>query len=108
MSEPTRTATRKSGARAVNAIAITTSDAFVEALRTFSAKAIALRLKASPRTVEAWKQGKAAPHARHAIAMLNDDELCARLLEAAGRSDLANAQETIAALRKALGKVEGT
>jgi hypothetical protein len=38
--------------------------------------------------------------------MLHDDELCARLLEAAGRGDLAHAQETITALRKALGKVE--
>jgi hypothetical protein len=34
--------------------------------------------------------------------MLNDDELCAKLLEAAGRGDLARSAETIAALKAAL------
>jgi hypothetical protein len=34
--------------------------------------------------------------------MLSDDELCAALLEAAGRRDLAQHQQTIAALKAAL------
>ena len=107
MPDPTQINTKKRGVQRVNAFALTASDTFVEALRHFSAKFIASRLKTSPRTVEAWKQGKATPQARHTVAMLNDDELCARLLAAAGRSDLAHAQETIAALRKALTMVEG-
>lgn len=107
MADPTQPDTHKRGVRRVNALALTATDAFMEALRHYSAKFIAARLKTSPRTVEAWKQGKATPQARHTLAMLNDDELCARLLHAAGRGDLAHAQETITSLRRALGKVNG-
>lgn len=74
-------------------------------LRPFTPKAIASRIGASPKTVENWKDGANGPTWRHAVAMLNDDELCSRLLEAAGRGDLAHAQETITALRTALGMV---
>jgi hypothetical protein len=107
MPDPTQSNTHNRGVRRVNAFALSSTDAFMEALRHYSAKFIAARLKTSPRTVEAWKQGKSTPQGRHTLAMLNDDELCARLLQAAGRGDLAHAQETITALRTALGKVEG-
>ena len=73
-----------------------------EMLRPFTAKALAQRIGASPRTVENWQAGENGPTWKHAVAMLNDDELCARLLEAAGRGDLARHQETIAALKAAL------
>ncbi len=71
-------------------------------LRPYTPKAIAKRIGASPRTVENWKEGENGPTWKHAVAMLNDDELCARLLEAAGRGDLARSAETIAALKAAL------
>lgn len=78
-----------------------------EFFRPYTPKAIAERIGASPRTVDNWRDGENGPTWRHTVAILNDDELCARLLQAAGRSDLAHAQETITALRMALGKVEG-
>jgi hypothetical protein len=107
MVDPTHSNTQKRGERRVTAADFPTpADTIVEALRRYSAKFIATRLKTSQRTVESWKQGKSAPQARHTLAMLNDEELCAQLLKAAGRSDLAHAQETIAALRKALSMVE--
>lgn len=78
-----------------------------DVLRSYTPKAIAQRIGASPRTVDNWRDGENGPTWRHTVAMLNDDELCAKLLEAAGRQDLARAQETITALRTALGKVNG-
>jgi predicted transcriptional regulator len=80
--------------------------AWKRVLASYTPKAIAKRIGASPRTIDNWRDGENGPTWKHTVAMLNDEELCARLLEAAGRSDLANAQETIVALRKALGRVE--
>lgn len=74
-------------------------------LRKFSPRAIAQRIGASPRTVENWKDGANGPTWKHTVAMLNDDELCARLLEAAGRTDLAQEAEIIA-MRKRLAELE--
>lgn len=78
------------------------ADAWREPLRRFAPRAIAKRLGISPRTIENWKEGEHGPTWRHTVAMLRDDELCKALLEAAGRGDLANHQETIAALKRAL------
>lgn len=75
----------------------TLDNPFMDALRHWSAKFVARRIDASPRTVENWRDGRSIPTGRHIIAMLNDDELCARLLEAAGRGDLARTAERIAA-----------
>lgn len=104
--------TRKSsGVRKVSTLAITTHSinaGFAELLRPFSAKEIARRLNLpSARTVENWKEGRTTPQGRHVVAMLTDDDLCARLLELAERGDLARSAETIAKLRAALGAVEG-
>lgn len=90
--------TRKSsGVRNVSTTAFTTfsiSEQFAAMLRPFSAKEIARRLDLpSVRTVENWKEGRTAPQARHVVAMLGDDVLCAKLLEAAGRRDLAKHHE---------------
>lgn len=78
-----------------------------DALRGIASKVVAKIAQTTPRTVENWQAGQNGPTWRATVAMLNDDELCAKLLEAAGRTDLAHAQETITALRTALGKVEG-
>lgn len=73
-----------------------------ESLRGLGAKIIARVAQTTPRTVENWQAGANGPTWRATVAILNDDELCARLLEAAGRADLARHQETIAALKAAL------
>jgi len=99
------------GVRRMNAIALTTFDAnetLAEKLRGFGAKMLARKAGGvSTRTAENWLAGENGPAWKHTVAMLNDDELCARLLEAAGRGDLAKSADTIAKLRAALGAVEG-
>lgn len=111
MPKAAKPTTRKtSGAYPVpNSAAISThsiNEAFADMLQPFSAKEIAQRIcLPSWRTVENWKQRKTSPQAKHVIAMLDDDELCERLLKMAGKGDLAHAGATIAALRTALGKV---
>lgn len=98
--------TRKFRERSVSDIAIGSTYELAarwpDLLRKFSPRAIARRIGASPRTVENWQDGVNGPTWKHTVAMLNDDELCAKLLEAAGRGDLAKHQETIAALKAAL------
>jgi hypothetical protein len=90
----------------MSAIAVTTfaaNESLAEKLRGFGAKVLARRAGgASPRTAENWLSGENGPAWKHTVAMLNDDELCACLLEAAGRGDLARSAETIAALKAAL------
>lgn len=107
MMRSTQSNTQKSGVNKVNAVACRPSmhEVIAQALQGLSAKFIAPKAHASPRTVEGWKQGKSVPHGEHVLAMLSDDQLCARLLKAAGQHDPAHAQETIVALRTALGMV---
>lgn len=96
---------RKTGERSVSDVAIrtlTVNESIGEALRGWSAKFVARRIKTSTRTVEAWRDGKSGPQAKHFVAMLQDEVLCSKLLEAAGRGDLARSAETIAALKRAL------
>lgn len=86
--------TQKIRARCMSSVAIGNTFALAEnwiaVLRSYTPKSIARRIGASPRTVEKWMDGENGPTWRHTVAMLNDDELCARLLEAAGRMDLAH------------------
>lgn len=89
-------------------LSVVTFDApgvFADAFKGLTPKVLAMRLKASARTTEKWLRGDNMPTGAHVIAMLRDDELCARLLKAAGQTDPAHAQETIVALRTALGMV---
>lgn len=81
------------------------NEAIAEMLRPFSVKAIARKLGASPRTVENWREGRTAPQARHMVAMLGDDELCALLLEKVN-PDAAH-QVKVAAAKKRLRELEG-
>jgi len=94
------------GVRLVNAATLSTYDVnetLAAKLRGFGAKMLARRAGGvSTRTAENWLAGENGPAWKHTVAMLNDDELCARLLEAAGRGDLARSAETIAALKRAL------
>lgn len=94
--------TRDRGSK-LNAVAVLVPSLdLVDAFRGLRAKVLAIRLRISPRTTEKWLDGTNAPTWKHTVIMLNDDELCVRLLEAAGRGDLARSAETIAALKAAL------
>lgn len=84
------------------AVPFDANQSLADALRGLKAKLLAMRVKTSSRTTEKWLAGTNAPTWKHTVAMLNDDELCARLLEAAGRGDLARSAETIAHLKAAL------
>lgn len=101
-----REITQKIRERAVSTVAIGNTfelaARWIEVLRPYTPKAIAKRLGVSSRTVEKWQDGANGPTWKHTVAMLNDDELCTKLLEAAGRGDLARSAETIAALKAAL------
>lgn len=96
---------RKIRGSRVTSLAAGTFDANIslaEHLRGLAAKVVAKIAQTTPRAVENWQAGANGPTWRATVAMLNDDELCARLLEAAGRGDLARSAETIAALKAAL------
>lgn len=102
--------TRKSsGERKVSSVSLTThsiADVFADILRPFSAKEIARRLRVpSVRTVEGWKERRTSPQARHVVAMLTDDELCALLLDGIGQRDAAH-EVKVAAARKRLAELE--
>lgn len=93
---PKRNAVKSAGERIVSSVAIRTlsvNEAIGDALRAWSAKAVARRLKTSTRTVEAWREGRSGPQAKHFVAMLQDDELAPALLAACGRGDLATKAE---------------
>jgi transcriptional regulator with XRE-family HTH domain len=89
--------TRKSsGTQNVNGVAIRTlsvNEAIADALRPWSPKAIAKRVRTSVRTVENWKNGRTGPQAKHVAAILNDAELGPAFLTAVGRADLATRAE---------------
>lgn len=96
--------------RSMSTLAISTHDstaALAEKLRGYGAKVLARMVGTSPDTTKKWINASNAPTWKHTVIMLNDDELCAKLLEAAGRGDLADSAATIAKLRAALGAVEG-
>ena len=98
--------TRKLQGRRVSSIAVGSTfdlaSTWRDLLRPYTPKAIAARIGASPRTVDNWRDGENGPTWKHTVAMLHDDELCALLLEAAGRGDIARSAKTIAALKAAL------
>jgi hypothetical protein len=94
----------------MNALALRTYDfnrALAERLRGICAKIIARKAGASPRTAENWKAAESSPTWKHVAIMLQDDELCRALLEAAGRADLADAHVMLTKLRAAKRALEG-
>lgn len=95
---------RKVQERAVSTYAGTwdANTSLADALKGFAVKILAKKAQTSPHTAKNWLAGENGPTWKNTVAMLNDDELCSRLLEAAGRGDLAKHQETIAALKAAL------
>lgn len=88
--------------RPMTSLVISTHDstlALADKLRSYGAKVLARMVGTSPDTTKKWINASNAPTWKHTVIMLNDDELCAKLLEAAGRGDLAQSAETIAALK---------
>jgi hypothetical protein len=81
---------------------LSVNESIAEALKGWPTNSIVSIVKTSKRTVENWKQARTGPQAKHMAAMMSDDELCAALLAALGRRDVARHQETIAALKAAL------
>ena len=75
------------------------STAVAECFRGLSAKFLAGKSGASPRTVEKWLRRETAPQAHHLLAMLSDDDLCALLLEKVN-PDAAHGVKVAAARKK--------
>lgn len=76
------------------------NEAIGAALRHWSAKFIARRIKTSARTVEDWQSGRSGPQVKHVAAMLQDDELAEALLIALGRADIATRARMVAILKE--------
>jgi hypothetical protein len=79
---------------------LSVNEAIATALSRWSTKFICQRVKTSARTVENWKQAKTSPQAKHIAAMMSDDELCAAVLTALGRADIATRARMVAALKE--------
>lgn len=94
---------KSSARKRMSSVAIRTlsvNEAIAHALSKWPTKFICQRIKTSQRTVENWKQARAGPQAKHMAAMMNDDELCAALLTAMGRADLATRAKMVAILKE--------
>lgn len=107
---PAKNSRNLCGERSVTAIALRTIDlneAIATRLRRFGAKVLARHAGTSPRTAENWLQREASPALKHAAAMMQDDELCAELLRAVGRADIADLVEIKAKLKAAKVALEG-
>ncbi len=72
---------------------------FGELLAGWTDQEVARRIGCTPRTVRNWRRGNGGPNYRQFVALVNDPELCRVVLAAAGRPDLINSEETIAALK---------
>lgn len=102
-------ATRKSSEiKRMSSVSIRTlsvNESIAEALRGWPTNALVRIVKTSKRTVENWKQARTGPQAKHIVAMMADDELCAAILPALGRPELAipqkinTAEKNLAALK---------
>lgn len=79
------------------------------AFKNWPAKFLASRAGTNTRTVENWKAGNNGPSWPLVVRMLHDEELAPILLKAAGREDLADAEqilEKIRAARRALSVLD--
>lgn len=83
---------------------------FKAALQNIDAGYLAQVCRTSKRTAENWKQGLAAPQARHMLSMLQERQLAPVVLGLAGRADLADAEVALAhleSLKSVLGGLRG-
>ena len=79
-----------------------TGTTWADLLAPWTDRDIAKRTGCSLAIVKHWRRGKSGPSYRFVVAMLHDPDLWRLPLIASGRADLANPEETIAALKAAL------
>lgn len=92
------------------AAAVTTwsaTDALRDAFRNWPTKFLANRAGTNERTAENWKRGENGPSWPIVVRMLQDEELAPALLRAAGREDLADAEQILEKLRAAKKALAG-
>jgi hypothetical protein len=78
-----------------------------EAFRKWPTKFLATRAGTNERTAENWKRGENGPSWPIVVRMLQDEELAPALLRAAGREDLADAEQVLEKLRAAKRALAG-
>lgn len=83
------------------------TDALREAFRAWPTKFLASRAGTNERTAENWKRGENGPSWSIVVRMLQDEELAPALLRAAGREDLADAEQVLEKLRAAKRALAG-
>lgn len=98
-----------SGAIAPSAPTTTWSatEALRDAFRNWPTKFLANRAGTNERTAENWKSGANGPSWPIVVRMLQDEELAPLLLKAAGREDLADAEQVLEKLRAAKRALAG-
>lgn len=83
------------------------TDALRDAFRNWPTKFLANRAGTNERTAENWKRGDNGPSWPIVVRMLQDEELAPALLRAAGREDLADAEQILEKLRAAKKALAG-
>lgn len=82
------------------------SAASADIFAPFPAKRLANAAGAHPKTAARWRTGDTTPSAEALIKMMNDDDLLAAILRAAGRTDTATRMQAAAGLAAALKAFE--
>ena len=77
------------------------------AFEKFPSKALATRAGTNERTAENWRRGENGPSWPIVVRMLQDPELGPAILRAAGRDDLADAEQVLEKLRAAKRALAG-
>ena len=83
------------------------TEALRDAFRNWPTKFLASRAGTNERTAENWKRGENGPSWSIVVRMLQDEELAPLLLKAAGREDLADAEQVLEKLRAAKRALAG-
>lgn len=83
------------------------TEALRDAFRNWPTKFLANRAGTNERTAENWKSGANGPSWPLVVRMLQDGELAPSLLRAAGRDDLADAEQILEKLRAAKRALAG-
>lgn len=98
--KPTRKSSERKRMSSVAIRTMSVNESIAQALRGWPTNSIVSIVKTSKRTVENWKQARTGPQAKHMAAMMTDDDLCAALLTALGRADVATRAAMIAQLKE--------
>ncbi len=83
------------------------TEALRDAFRNWPTKVLADRAGTNTRAAENWKRGENGPSWSIVVRMLQDGDLAPALLRAAGREDLADAEQILEKLRAAKKALAG-